>query len=56
MRLVPYPGKIVNGRIDLLLHEDIKFPKGVIEKGIVNIMDLNEEELRALRGKSSLRH
>ncbi len=51
MRLVPYPGKIVNGRIEMLLHDDVKYPKGVIEKGIVNIVDLNEDEMRGLRGK-----
>ena len=43
MRLVPHPGKIVNGQIDILLY--------VIEKGIVNIMDLDAEEMRVLRGK-----
>ena len=51
MRLVPHPGKIVNGQIDILLYEDIEHPKGVIEKGIVNIMDLDAEEMRVLRGK-----
>jgi len=51
MRLVPYPGKIVNGRIEMLLHDDVKYPKGVIEKGIVNIVDLNEDEMRGLRSK-----
>ncbi|MFW9844897.1 MAG: ABC transporter ATP-binding protein, partial [Candidatus Thorarchaeota archaeon] len=39
------------GKIDFLLHEDIVYPKGVIKKGIVNIVDLNDDELRALRGK-----
>lgn len=51
MKLVPYPGKIISGKIDLLLYEDIVYPKGVIEKGVVNIMDLNDVEMRALRGK-----
>ena len=51
MRLVPYPGKIVSGQIDILLYEDIEFPKGVIEKGLVNIVDLDDEQMRALRGK-----
>ena len=51
MRLVPHPGKIVSGQIDILLHEDIEFPKGVIEKGLVNIVDLDDEQMRALRGK-----
>jgi len=51
MKLVPYPGKIVEGKIELLLHEDIVYPKGVIKKGVVNIVDLEEEELRAIRGK-----
>ena len=51
MRLVTHPGKIVSGQIDILLHEDIEFPKGVIEKGLVNIVDLDDEQMRALRGK-----
>ena len=52
MKLVPYPGKIVEGKIELLLHEDIVYPKGVIKKGVVNIVDLEEEELRAIEGKA----
>jgi oligopeptide/dipeptide ABC transporter ATP-binding protein len=51
MRLVPYPGQIVDGKIDFLLHEDIEFEKGSIKKGWVNIIDLDDEEMRALRGK-----
>ncbi len=51
MRLVPYPGQIVNGSIELLLHDDVEYPKGVIQKGIVNILDLNDDEMRGLRGK-----
>ncbi len=51
MRLVPHPGKIVNGQIEIVLHDDIEYPKGVIEKGIVNLMDLEPEAMRALRGK-----
>jgi oligopeptide/dipeptide ABC transporter ATP-binding protein len=43
VKLIPYPGKIVNGQIDILLHEDIEFPKGVIAKGRVNIMDRGKE-------------
>ncbi|MFW9975675.1 MAG: ABC transporter ATP-binding protein [Candidatus Thorarchaeota archaeon] len=51
MKLVPYPGQIANGRIDLLLHEDVEYPKGVIQRGIVNILNLNDDEMRGLRGK-----
>ncbi len=51
MKLVPYPGQIVNGRIDLLLHDDVEYAKGVIPKGIVNILDLDDDEMRGLRGK-----
>ena len=51
MRLVPYPGQIVNGRIEFLLHEKIELPKVLIEKGYINVIDLNDEEMRALRGK-----
>ena len=32
MRLVPYPGKIVNGQIEFLLHEDIEPTKNIVEK------------------------
>ena len=45
MRLVPYPGLIVNGQIEFLLHEDIELPKASIAKGYVNVIDLNVEEL-----------
>jgi len=51
MRLVPYPGEVVGGKILMHLHHDVPYPKGVISKGIVNILDLNEDEIRALRGK-----
>jgi len=51
IRLVPYPGKIVSGTIRMRLHNDVPYPKGVISKGNVNILDLDEDEIRALRGK-----
>jgi len=51
MKLVPYPGQIVSGRIEMLLHDHVKYLKGVIERGIVNIIDLNEDQMRGLRGK-----
>lgn len=51
MKLIPYPGEIVDGKIGFHLHEDIEFEKGSIKKGWINIIDLNDEEMRALRGK-----
>ncbi len=51
MRLVPYPGKIVDGRVFLDLDEDIPYENGVLKKGEVEITALDEEALRAVRGK-----
>ncbi|MFW9808463.1 MAG: ABC transporter ATP-binding protein [Candidatus Thorarchaeota archaeon] len=51
MKLVPYPGKITNGEMIFDLKEDIPYKKGVVEKGLVNIMDLSEDEMRAIRGE-----
>ncbi|MFX1482601.1 MAG: ABC transporter ATP-binding protein [Promethearchaeota archaeon] len=51
IKLVPNPGKILSGDIFLTLEEDVPYEDGVIEKGEVNITQLDEEEMRALRGK-----
>lgn len=51
MRLVPYPGKIVSGNIILDIDRDIEHPGGIITRGPRNLMELSEEEMRALRGE-----
>lgn len=50
MQLVPYPGRVVGGEIILNLDHDIAWKKGIIEEGDVSILDLNNEQMRALRG------
>ncbi|MFX1605054.1 MAG: ABC transporter ATP-binding protein [Promethearchaeota archaeon] len=50
MRLVPYPGRITSGDIFYNLHEDISFKKGVIERGLVNITELTDDQMRSIRG------
>ena len=51
MRLVPYPGKIVQGDIYLNLDRDVTMKNGRILSGETNVMELNEEQMRALRGQ-----
>ena len=51
IRLVPQPGEIVAGDIILNLEEDIHNEECTIERGEVNITELSEKEMRALRGK-----
>ena len=51
MRLVPHPGQIANGNIYINLDEDIPCKKGDISRGEVDLMELNEEQMRVLRGK-----
>ena len=51
MRLVPYPGKIIEGDIYLNLDEIIPAKTEDIPKGEVNLMSLDEEQMRALRGR-----
>ena len=51
MRLVPYPGQIADGNIYIHIDEDIPCKKGDILKGEVDITELNEEQMRVLRGK-----
>jgi oligopeptide/dipeptide ABC transporter ATP-binding protein len=50
MKLVPYPGKIISGEIVLNIDHDQRWKDGVIPKGNVNIMEMNDEQMRALRG------
>ncbi|MBN2229205.1 MAG: ABC transporter ATP-binding protein [Candidatus Thorarchaeota archaeon] len=51
MRLVPYPGEIINGDILFHVKEDIITKHTRVDSGLVNIMELDEPQMRALRGK-----
>lgn len=51
MRLVPYPGKIVQGDIYLNLDRDVPTKNGSILSGETNIVELDDEQMRALRGQ-----
>lgn len=51
VRLVPYPGRIVSGDIFLDIDRDITYPSGIVNEGLTNLMDLTEDEMRALRGE-----
>jgi len=51
MRLVPYPGKIVQGDIYLNLDRDVPTKNGTILSGETNIVELDDEQMRALRGQ-----
>jgi peptide/nickel transport system ATP-binding protein len=51
MRLVAYPGKIINGEIIFDVAEDIVTKDASIERGRVNLMKMNDHEMRAIRGK-----
>ncbi len=50
MRQVAYPGEIVGGDMFFRLEKDIHYKNKVLEKGILNLMDLSHDEMRALRG------
>ncbi|MFW9849020.1 MAG: ABC transporter ATP-binding protein [Candidatus Thorarchaeota archaeon] len=50
MQLVPYPGKVISGNIYLNIDHDIPWKKGVIEQGVVPILDLNMDQMRMIRG------
>jgi peptide/nickel transport system ATP-binding protein len=51
MRLVSYPGRIVQGDIIFNVEEDIVTKEATIPRGPVNLMILNDHEMRAIRGK-----
>ncbi|UCH03585.1 MAG: ABC transporter ATP-binding protein [Candidatus Thorarchaeota archaeon] len=51
MRIVQYPGRIVEGEILFNIKEDIGSNKRMIGRGEVNIVELSEEQMRTLRGK-----
>ncbi len=48
--LVPHPGRILEGDILLNLDEDVPFENGVVEKGQINLLQLDADQMRALRG------
>ena len=50
MQIVPYPGQIVGGEIYLNIDHDLPWKKGVIEAGDVPILEMNSEQMRAIRG------
>ncbi|MFW9888005.1 MAG: ABC transporter ATP-binding protein [Candidatus Thorarchaeota archaeon] len=51
IRLVPYPGKIIEGEIYLSLDRPISAKTEDIPQGEVNLMELDEDQMRALRGR-----
>ncbi|MFW9847323.1 MAG: ABC transporter ATP-binding protein [Candidatus Thorarchaeota archaeon] len=51
MRLVPYPGKIIEGSIYLNVDESVPTKTKEVPEGEVNIMDLDDDQMRALRGR-----
>jgi peptide/nickel transport system ATP-binding protein len=51
MRLVPYPGRILEGDVVFNVEEDIVTKDATIPSGPVNLMILNDNEMRAIRGK-----
>jgi ABC-type dipeptide/oligopeptide/nickel transport system ATPase component len=51
MRLVPYPGKIIEGDIFLNLDQPVSVSTENIPMGEVNLMNLDEDQMRALRGR-----
>ncbi len=51
MQIVPYPGQIVSGEIILNVDRETKWKKGVIEAGDIPILEMNHEQMRAIRGR-----
>ncbi|MFX1576150.1 MAG: ABC transporter ATP-binding protein [Promethearchaeota archaeon] len=51
IRLVSHPGRILEGEILLNLDEDVPYEEGVVKKGQIDLMQLNNEQMRALRGR-----
>jgi oligopeptide/dipeptide ABC transporter ATP-binding protein len=51
MRIIQYPGRIVEGEILFNIKEAIGSKSNLIEKGDVNIVELSETQMRTLRGK-----
>ncbi len=50
MQLVPYPGEIVGGEIILNCECDVPWKHGTIEGGDISILDMNKDQMQALRG------
>ncbi|MFX1299544.1 MAG: ABC transporter ATP-binding protein [Promethearchaeota archaeon] len=51
LRLVPYPGRINEGKIIFNLDESITFEGGSVEKGQIDLMQLKDNQMRAIRGR-----
>lgn len=51
MRLVPYPGKIIEGDIYLNLDRPVSTETEDLPAGEINLMELDEHQMRALRGR-----
>ncbi len=51
MRLVPRPGRICEGKILFNLDESIPFEGGSVEKGQIDLMQLDDNQMRAIRGR-----
>jgi peptide/nickel transport system ATP-binding protein len=51
MRLISYPGRIIDGNIIFSIDEGIERDDFSIKKGNVNLLDLSEDQMRALRGE-----
>jgi peptide/nickel transport system ATP-binding protein len=50
MRLVPYPGRIIGGDLVFNIEREIVTEHATIPIGPVNLMTLNQDEMRAIRG------
>ncbi len=50
MQLVPYPGKIVGGDVFLNIDHDLPWKQGVLKEGDIPILEMNEDQMRAIRG------
>ncbi len=51
IRLVPYPGEIISGDIWFDVKKPIEYEGGTIPAGTVNLVELPEKAMRALRGE-----
>jgi peptide/nickel transport system ATP-binding protein len=51
MRLVPYPGKIIEGDIYMNLDRPVSTETEDLPAGEINLMELDEHQMRALRGR-----
>ncbi|MCW4039256.1 MAG: ABC transporter ATP-binding protein [Candidatus Bathyarchaeota archaeon] len=51
MRLVPRPGRINEGKILFNLDESLTFEGGSVEKGQIDLIQLDDNQMRAIRGR-----